>query len=179
MTKSIFVLVVVSTSLMKAQILFDSNSFPGSKNWYTIDDVVMGGRSNGKFEITSTGYAKFFGKVSLENNGGFSSIRYVIPKTTVRPNKTIRVRLKGDGSNFQFRVKNQRGQYYSYITQFETTGEWQTHEFRLNDLYPTFRGRRLDLPNFNHNSIEEITFLIGNKVAQQFELFISKIELLD
>jgi len=30
-------------------------------------------------------------------------------------------------------------------------------------LYPSFRGRKLDLPNFSHDYIEEIVFLIGNK----------------
>ncbi len=174
-----FLFFTLFTSTMSAQTLYDSKSNPDATNWYTIDDVVMGGRSNGQFEIATAGHAKFFGKVSLENNGGFSSVRYVIPETGVRPDQIIRVRLKGDGSDFQFRVKNQRGQYYSYTTRFETNGKWQTLQFKLNDLYPTFRGRRLDLPNFNHDSIEEITFLIGNKVAQQFELLITKIELLD
>jgi len=164
---------------MNAQTLFDSQSNPNPSNWYIIDDVVMGGRSNGQFEITKEGYAQFFGNVSLENNGGFSSLRYTIPKTEVRPENTIKIRLKGDGSKYQFRVKNQRNQYYSYSNRFETNGEWQTLEFKLEDLYPTFRGRRSDLPNFNHNTIEEITFLIGNKKPQEFELIISAIELVD
>jgi hypothetical protein len=165
--------------MTKAQILFDSQSNDNTGNWYIVDDVVMGGQSNGQLQFTEEGYAQFSGTISLENNGGFSSVRCVVPKVKVSPENTVRIQLKGDGSNFQFRVKSQRGQYYSYIQRFETTGEWQTHVFRLNDLYPTFRGRRLDLPNFNHDCIEEITFLIGNKVAQEFELLISKIELLD
>lgn len=164
---------------MNAQILFDFQSNPNPKNWYIIDDVVMGGRSSGQFGITQEGFAKFFGKVSLENNGGFSSIRYAIPMTRVNPENKIRVQLKGDGSRYQFRIKQKRGEYYSYIARFETTGDWQTLEFQLKNLYPTFRGRRLNLPNFDHNTIEEITFLIGNKVAQKFELTISKIELVD
>lgn len=164
---------------MNAQALFDSQSNPNPDNWYIVDDVVMGGRSSGQFEITADGHAKFSGKVSLENNGGFSLVRYAILETRVHPKNTIRIRLKGDGSNFQFRVKSQRNQYYSYSTRFETSGDWQTLQFQLKDLYPTFRGRRLDLPNFNHNTIDEITFLIGNKFPQDFELTISKIELGD
>lgn len=164
---------------MNAQVLFDSQSNPDPNNWYIVDDVVMGGRSNGQFEITEEGHARFHGKVSLENNGGFSSVRYTIPETTVSPENTIKIRLKGDGSRYQFRVKNGRNQYYSYTTPFETNGDWQMLEFKLKDLYPTFRGRRLDLPNFNHTTIEEITFLIGNKVPQTFELIVSKIELVN
>ena len=164
---------------MKAQTLFDASTHANPKNWYIIDDVVMGGRSSGEFGMTKEGYAKFSGTVSLENNGGFSSVRYAMETQKVTPESKVRIHLKGDGSNYQFRVRHQRGSYYSYITKFETTGNWQTLDFKLKDLYPTFRGRRLDLPNFDHQKIEEITFLIGNKVPQKFELTISRIELLD
>ena len=164
---------------MKAQTLFDANANPNSKNWYIIDDVVMGGRSSGDFGMTKEGYAKFSGTVSLENNGGFSSVRYAMETQKVTPESKVRIHLKGDGSNYQFRVRHQRGSYYSYITKFETTGNWQTLEFQLKDLYPTFRGRRLDLPDFNHDTLTELAFLIGNKKAQKFSLVIEKIALLD
>lgn len=164
---------------MKAQTLFDSQSPNNTKNWYIVDDVVMGGRSNGQLEWSKEGYAKFSGTISLENNGGFSSVRCVIPKTNVRPENKISIQLKGDGKRYQFRVKSRREQYYSYITKFETSGEWETLEFPLKDLYPSFRGRRLELPNFSHDNLEELTFLIGNKKAQKFNLLIKKIELID
>jgi hypothetical protein len=44
-------------------------------------------------------------------------------------------------------------------------------------MYPSFRGRKLDAPNFSHDSIEEIVFLIGNKKNERFELIIDKIAL--
>ena len=44
-------------------------------------------------------------------------------------------------------------------------------------MYPSFRGRRLDEPNFSHDYIEEIVFLIGNKKNENFELIIDKIAL--
>ena len=39
------------------------------------DDGVMDGLSKGKVELTSRGTAMFSGTLSLENNGGFSSLR--------------------------------------------------------------------------------------------------------
>ena len=36
-------------------------------------------------------------------------------------------------------------------------------EIPINSMYPSFRGRKLDKPNFFHKSIEEVTFLIANK----------------
>ncbi|MFN4198010.1 MAG: CIA30 family protein, partial [Flavobacterium sp.] len=50
-------------------------------------------------------------------------------------------------------------------------------EIPLNRMYPSFRGRTLNLPNFEANTIEEIAFLIGNKKNESFTLLIDKIEL--
>ena len=47
-------------------------------------DVVMGGKSSGSFALSPEGHGVFKGAVSLENNGGFSSLRYNCEKTTVK-----------------------------------------------------------------------------------------------
>ncbi len=163
---------------MASQTLVDFKENPTTKRWNVVDDVVMGGRSSGSFTITDDGYGKFSGEVSLENNGGFSSVKYDIETLAVKQSHTIRIRLKGDGNAYQFRVKDKRRHSYSYIITFETTGKWQTLEFTLADLYPTFRGRKVDLPNFDQDTIEEIRFLIGNKKPQKFELLLESIAVL-
>ncbi|HAY89991.1 MAG TPA: CIA30 family protein, partial [Bacteroidetes bacterium] len=68
-------------------------------------------------------------------------------------------------------------QYHSYVYDFQTNGEWQTVTIPLAKMYPSFRGRKLNIPNFNHSQLEEIAFLIGNKKAESFELMIDKVEL--
>ena len=157
---------------MTAQTLVDFKENPTTNNWNIVDDAVMGGRSSGTFSLSQEGYGQFSGKVSLENNGGFSSVKYDMETVAVKSNSTIRIRLKGDGNSYQFRVKDKRRHSYSYITTFDTTGEWQTLEFTLADFYPTFRGRKVDLPNFDGETIEELRFLIGNKKPQRFKLLI-------
>lgn len=157
---------------MTAQTLVDFKENPTTNNWDVVDDAVMGGRSSGTFSLSQEGYGQFSGKVSLENNGGFSSVKYDMKAVAVKSNSTIRIRLKGDGNSYQFRVKDKRRHSYSYITTFDTTGEWQTLEFTLADFYPTFRGRKVDLPNFDGDTIEELRFLIGNKKPQRFKLLI-------
>lgn len=167
------------SSTMNAQTIVDFTEIKTTENWQVVDDVVMGGRSSGSFDLTNAGYAKFSGSVSLENNGGFSSVRLDIETLNVGPDSKIRIRLKGDGNPYQFRVKHDRNEYYSYTTQFETTGEWQTVEIPLANLHPSFRGRRLDLPNFDHDTIEELRFLIGNKKPQEFQLLLESIVVID
>jgi len=164
---------------MTAQTLVNFKENPTTENWTVVDDIVMGGRSSGSFSLSEEGYGKFYGEVSLENNGGFSSVKYDMKTVSVKPNSTIRIRLKGDGNAYQFRVKDKRRHSYSYITTFETTGDWQTLEFTLADLHPTFRGRKVDLPNFDQNTIEELRFLIGNRKPQEFELLLESVVVLE
>ncbi len=164
-------------SISYSVIVFDFSSNSSENEWRIQDDVVMGGRSNGNFKINEDGHGQFYGEVSLENNGGFSSVRHRTRVENVSSASMIKIRLKGDGKKYQFRVKQSSGVYYSYITYFQTTGEWETVEIPLNEMYPSFRGRRLYGSNFDHSTIAEITFLIGNKRAEQFSLLLDKIEI--
>lgn len=167
------------TTSMNAQVIFDFNSTSKLNDWVVINDGVMGGRSLGRFSLSSEGHGLFEGTISLENNGGFSSVRYPMSTFQVSLKSKVKIRLKGDGSNYQFRVKNDSQNRYSYIIPFQTTGKWEEIEITLSDMYPGFRGRRLDQPNFSHQTIEEITFLIGNKKAQHFKLLIDNIKLVN
>ena len=87
------------------------------------------------------------------------------------------LKIKADGKEYQFRVTDQIGKRYSYITTFTTNGSWQEIVIPLNSLYPSFRGRSLNMPNFSADVLEEITFLIGNKKTEDFELLIESISL--
>ena len=168
---------MVLVSSLSSHIIFDFTKNSSTSNWIVVDGVVMGGRSNGNFQLNKEGKGVFFGKVSLDNNGGFSSVRYGFNKLNVERFKSIVLKIKGDGKNYQFRIKHKSSDYASYITSFSSFGEWQEIEIPLNSMYPSFRGRKLDEPNFFHESIEEVTFLIANKKNEDFMLLIDKIEL--
>lgn len=162
--------------LMQTQLIFDFDHKTTIENWKIVDDVVMGGRSNGRFSIDKDGNGVFWGNVSLENNGGFSSVQYSLNMKASKDSK-VSIRLKGDGKDYQFRIKSNRNTYYSYITSFKTSGDWETIVINLKDLYPSFRGQVMNMPNFTGNSIEEIVFLIGNKKNESFSLLLDKIEI--
>jgi hypothetical protein len=85
--------------------------------------------------------------------------------------------VKGDGKNYEFRLKGEISQYESYVHQFATTGEWQNIKLAINEFYPQFRGRKLNIPNFNFKNIEQISFLIANSQEEDFELLIDWIDL--
>lgn len=175
--KWLFLLLLMSFQ-MNNSLLFDFNEKSNPREWRVIDDVVMGGISDGKFKMDENGNGVFFGRVSTENNGGFSSVRHQMKAKDISGFSKVRIRLKGDGKKYQFRIKDNVNAYYSYITTFETSGEWENITLNLNDLYPSFRGQTLNLPNFDGKVLEEIAFLIGNKKEESFELKLDKIELL-
>ncbi|MFD1294418.1 CIA30 family protein [Lutibacter holmesii] len=163
--------IIQSTSLT----IIDFNKKSNLLGWIVVDDVVMGGQSNGDFSLNKEGYAVFSGTVSTANKGGFSSLRHRFDKLNVSKFETIKIRVKGDGNKYQFRVKPNQFNQFSYTTYFQTTTEWETIEIKLTDLIPTFRGRILEMDNFDGKELEEIGFLIGNKKDEEFKLIIDLI----
>ncbi len=170
-------ILLISITTMNTQIIFDFNKNADIQDWRIVDDIVMGGRSLGRFALSPEGFGLFEGHISLDNNGGFSSVRYQFNKINVDANSHMRVKLKGDGKDYQVRIKDKTNHYYSFIMPFATFGKWQDLDIPLKEMYPTFRGRKLDMSNFSSDGIEEIAFLIGNKKQEDFKLLIDKIEL--
>lgn len=172
-TLILFLLLCMAQELF---VLVDFNS-QSKENWQIVDDGVMGGLSQGNFKLNSEGHGMFSGEVSLANNGGFSSVRFDLPTTKVKDYSGVLLTVKGDGKPYQFRIRNSYLNRFAYSAKFSTNGDWQTIEIPFSSMIATFRGYRLDLPRFEGDKIEEITFLIGNKKAENFELLIDKIEL--
>jgi NADH dehydrogenase [ubiquinone] 1 alpha subcomplex assembly factor 1 len=69
-------LIIILSISMQAQVIFDFNKKSDLQDWIIVDDVVMGGRSSSTFKLDKDGLGVFEGNISLENNGGFSSLRY-------------------------------------------------------------------------------------------------------
>ncbi len=157
------------------EYIFDFKNTTNNSHWVIVDDGVMGGLSKSTISINDTGKAIFKGYVTTEINGGFSSIRYAFTKKDVNQFKHVVLRLKGDGKLYQFRIKENSSQYYSYITTFKTSGDWETLKIPFSEFYPSFRGYQLDKANFSGKMMEEIAFLIGNKTKESFVLEIENI----
>lgn len=146
-------------------------------DWRVVNDGVMGGVSKSNLVHNDAGQGQFAGHVSLANNGGFASIQL---NTTVQRAETknfIVLRLKGDGKGYEFRLKGDLSQAESYVHPFITSGAWETIKLPISGFYPQFRGRKLNLPNFSFDSIEQLSFLIANKQEEDFVLLIDWIGL--
>jgi hypothetical protein len=146
--------------------------------WQVVNDEVMGGRSEGRMSMDQAGNCLFSGNISLENNGGFSMVRYHtnIGRLANRF-RQFKLKIKGDGREYQFRVKSVLDQRHSYGYYFATTGNWQEIVIPFNKLIPIFRGNQLSLPVYEGKNLQEVAFLTG-KIPGNFRLHIQELSVL-
>jgi hypothetical protein len=158
-------------------MLYNFQESSQASDWQIVNDGVMGGRSQSKMQLNAEGNGVFSGKVSLENNGGFASIRHRIEVNNMQEHAFVNLKVRGKPSTYQFRLKRNTNEAHSYIQEFQITSEWNTVQLKLSSFYPRFRGRSLNLSNFDANEIQEMAILIGNKAEENFELEIDNIYL--
>ena len=155
------------------RMLFDFRSRTNSEGWQIVNDDVMGGVSTSQFQILTNGGAIFSGVVSLENNGGFASVRSAPVRENLTGFTAYILRVRGDGRRFKFSVRTGAGfDTPLYQCSFTTKqGEWEEHRLAFSDFIPTFRGRVLtDAPPLNPAKINSVGFLIADKQAGLFRL---------
>ena len=152
--------------------------FEGSQNeklrWQVVNDGVMGGRSKGQVSITDSGTLRFQGDLSLENNGGFSSLRTNNLKLDLSDSSGLIMRVKGDGRSYQVRLGSDaryRGMEVSFMAEFPTKkGTWQEVRVPFSELTGTFRGRTLKDEVFNPSKVRRLGLLLADKKTGPFSL---------
>jgi monofunctional biosynthetic peptidoglycan transglycosylase len=172
--KSFVFLTIMSLIMNGETVIFNFNSPPTSGEWMTINDVVMGGVSESKFEIKSDSTARFSGKVLPDNNGGFASARASL-NNEFKDFKEVIIRVKGDGNIYNLRFRtNKNFDGYSYQAKFKTEpGEWKEYTIPFSEFKPTFRGNTLsNKPKLESKDIKQIGILIADKQFENFELTI-------
>ena len=165
------------SSLFIFNALLLSTEANADQRWYVVNDSVMGGMSNSQVFQTQDSLV-FTGNVSLDNNGGFASIRTEL-NTQSQNTKGITLRVKGDGQTYQLRLRTT--DYLdgaAYTHSFKTVkNEWVNINFIPSDFTLTFRGRVLDQqPTIDFNDIKQLGFMIAGKQEGKFKLEVSKIQ---
>lgn len=172
-----FSLLLMATAAMqdtggsKVQVLFTFDAAESS-TWSAVNDGVMGGLSEGGPDIRD-GVLHFSGNLSLENNGGFSSIRRPID-LDLSARDGIRLRVRGDGRSYQLRLQTDSRYYQrpvAYSATFPTDdGEWLEVDVPFGRFEAGFRGRKLDGYRLDPGKIELIGILLGDKKPGPFHL---------
>ena len=111
-----------------------------SRQWVTVNDNVMGGRSIGDFTIKE-GKLVFRGSTNT-NGGGFSSIRSRPLERDMSAVAAFRVRCKGDGRTYLLSCRTKetyRGIQVAYRAPLETqAGKWVEIVVPMSAFKPSF-----------------------------------------
>ncbi len=171
----VFVTSMLASTLMAGpNASLDMNLGP----WLAINDGVMGGISRGEMIETDDGL-RFQGSLSLENNGGFASVRRPFDGE-LEGASGIRLHVRGDGRSYQFRIRlDNNFDGITWRNTFDTDGSRQTVDLDLEDFEPVFRGRLIaDAGKLDTSRIRQLGFLLADGKAGAFQLDISAIEFL-
>lgn len=160
----------------KSLLDFDDASIVGQ--WQSVNDGVMGGISEGNFRITDDDTLLFFGNLSLENNGGFASIRTRPANLNLDGYDTIAVRIKGDGRSYYLNLRTfVRRTAASYRAPVQTRrNTWQEVRVPLTYFVYTAYGRRVAAAPIRGRDIRSVGFTLADKQPGPFRLEISSIQ---
>lgn len=144
--------------------------------WGAVNDGVMGGLSAGGM-VQSDESLSFKGTLSLENNGGFSSVRRAVNQD-LSSATAVRIEVRGDGREYQFRIRQDNGfNGVAWRAVFASSAGWQQIDIAFDEFTPVFRGRQVPQAGpVVPSAIRQIGFLVADKKAGEFELDIRRIE---
>jgi len=134
---------------------------------WIVNDGVMGGVSKSSLRQDVDGMF-FEGVVSLENNGGFASMRSSVrfPQGT----QLIELIAKGDGKRYKLVLRTELAPRVTYVADFIALPTWQTYRFNLSQFKSTFRGRDVNAPTLSFSDVIDFGILISNNQAGSFAI---------
>lgn len=151
----------------------------GTCGWYVVVDQVMGGRSTAVFEPGETS-ATLSGNVSLENNGGFASIRTPFAEFDLSGFKTVTIRYRSSGQAFAMSLNNYRRYYEPKFKHSlpATQNEWATLTIPLGDFYKVRLNEKLGSAPTQQElaNMIRLGLITDEKVATDFYLELDFIE---
>jgi NADH dehydrogenase [ubiquinone] 1 alpha subcomplex assembly factor 1 len=162
-------------ALLMASTLIDFDDAADVALWRAVDDIVMGGVSRSTFRQAQPGVASFSGNVSLENFGGFASVRTPPRDWDTAGATAFLLRVRGDGHAYKFTIRTGDGfdgiQYQQRFT--TSTGEWSDVRLPVTEFVATFRGRKVPFaPSLDPAKVRALGLMISDKQAGSFELLV-------
>ena len=182
MALSLIALLGVSSMARAPQAaLFSFVAPDAAAGWQAVNDGVMGGVSDGRFRMTERQTLEFYGTLSLENNGGFASVRSRPRALDLQTGDTLLARVRGDGREYQLNLyTNGRRMAFSYRAPVKTrSGKWIEVAVPLDRFEATSFGRVLPGEGpVDPRSVTSIGFLLAEKTPGAFALEVAWINVL-
>jgi NADH dehydrogenase [ubiquinone] 1 alpha subcomplex assembly factor 1 len=159
-------------------MLFDFSKPETVRKWQTVNDGVMGGVSDGMVRSKEKNL-EFYGTLSLENNGGFASVRSKAAKMDLSKYDGLVFKVRGDGRDYYLNVHVPTDQIaFSYRASFKTEkNKWTEVTVPFNHLKATSFGRVVEKGKpLNPSNVEAVGFLLADKKAGPFTLEVAWIK---
>ena len=163
----------------KPLTLFDFTGADAAKDWQTVNDGVMGGVSEGKFQIADKKTLEFFGTLSLENNGGFASVRTKAKTLGLEKGDTVVAKVRGDGREYSMNLYLAKPlMAFSYRATVQTKkDEWIEIKLPLEKFEATSFGRVVkDAGPVDSKEVNALGFMVSDKKAGPFKLEVESIK---
>ena len=176
-------LLLTGAHLMKAEgyrELFEFESTGAADEWQTVNDGVMGGVSEGRFRFSDENTMVFYGTLSLENNGGFTSVRSRPGNLGLEKGDKLVIRVKGDGRRYSLNLYTPgRMTAFSYRAAFATKKDaWTEVSIPIDEFVATSFGRVVKDQPLNPNEVNGIGILLGDRKAGPFKLEVAWIRII-
>jgi hypothetical protein len=163
------------SAMANAQTLDFTDAQTTAQMW-VVNDGVMGGVSQSRFRHDAEG-VMIEGIVSLENNGGFASVRSAAAFGVGAV--ALELKIKGDGKRYKFILRTDASpRSPMYQADFVAAEGWHTYRFVPSDFRASFRGRAVDAPALVFADAKELGILIADKQAGSFRLQLQTIRAL-
>ena len=158
--------------------LFRFESATSVADWSAIDDAVMGGVSRSRLRHDPAGYAVFEGDVSMENGGGFASVRSRPMDLGVPGAAACLLEVRSDGKRFKLNLRTDDAfDGVNYQAAFQAPeGTWTLVRLPLTGFRPTFRGRSVPgAPRLDPARVRQMGLMIADRQAGPFALALRSI----
>jgi monofunctional biosynthetic peptidoglycan transglycosylase len=176
-TLTLLLISLVSLSL-RSQTIASFESPNDLRGWKVVNDSVMGGRSTSGFEQTSEGNLLFRGELSLENNGGFVSIRNQPNSFNLQDVEGLKLMVRGDGRTYYLDLRG-RGRMTSgsFRAAFPTQeGRWTEIFLPISKFVRQSYGRLYPNTPLNLSNINSLGFTLSDKKPGLFQLEIEYVK---
>jgi hypothetical protein len=161
-----------------ARHLYEFQAAESTADWSAIDDAVMGGISASRLRHDPAGHAVFEGVVSLDNNGGFASVRSRPGELGAPGARSYVLEVRGDGKRYKLNLRTDDGfDGVNYQATFGTPrDQWTTVRLPVSEFRPTFRGRVVaTAPPLDPGRVRQVGLMIADRQAGAFSLAVRSI----
>jgi len=174
--------IIMNNSLLlnEDNIMLNASIMQKENKRRIVNDGVMCGLSSSKVFVDGDSKIIFSGNVSLENNGGFASLRSPVKDYNFEKFSGIEIQIKGDGELYSISMKETTYfNGYFYTSSFETKkDEWIVAQIPFNQFKLYYFGKETNsTKKIPLNNIKEISLLIGDKQEGSFNTEIDYIKL--